>query len=172
MDVSGLWQKIKTPVILLALLVLLIVGVRWGLAQLQKPIPEPPPDPCIETPIADGRLQSNQVSVVINNGSELRGKAGEVRQALEAKGFNVVAVGNTPEPAERTQIIGNDPEAPEVNLVASHVVGAERVGNGQPDHMVEIIIGSNYDGLVADAPDNLEVDTPSLCLPAPPEEAV
>lgn len=165
MDASRTWQMVKTPVILLSLLVVLIVGAKWGLDQVRRPIPGPPVAPCVDTPIADGKLKADQVSVRVLNGSDLRGKAGEVAQALKAKGFRVVQVSNTPEPAPKTQVIGFAPDNPEVNLVAEHVVGAERVGNNAADHMVEVIIGADYNGLNPDGPTSLEVPAPSICLP-------
>lgn len=165
MDASRVWQAVKVPLILVMLLALLLVGTWWGMNQLKKPLPGPAVAPCVDTPIEDGELKAQQVSIRVLNGSDLRGKAGEVQQALRAQGFRVVSTGNTPEPAEKTQVVGHSPDAPEVNLVAKHVVGAERVGNNRADHMVEIIIGSDYDGLVADAPRSLEVSTPSICLP-------
>lgn len=166
-----MWRQVKSPLILLSLLVLMIVGAWWGLGELKKPIPPAPVPPCVDTPIEGGKLQAQQVSIRVLNGSDLRGKAGEVQQALRAKGFKVLSTGNTPEPAEKTQVIGYAPDAPEVELVAGHVVGAERVGNNRADHMIEIIIGSDYDGLIPDAPTELDVDTPQLCLPEQQDEA-
>lgn len=171
MDASRVWRMVKSPLIMLSLLALLVFATWWGMKELRRPIPPPPAIPCVDTAIADGQLQAQQVSIRVLNGSDLRGKAGEIQQALRAKGFNVVGTGNTPEDAPKTQVIGFSPDAPEVNLVAQHVVDAERVGNNRPDHMVVIIIGADYNGLVPDAPTSIEVDTPSVCLPAQSEIA-
>ncbi|WP_162143142.1 LytR C-terminal domain-containing protein [Granulicoccus phenolivorans] len=161
------WRVIQTPVVLLALLGLLLLGGKWGWDRVTEPVPKYY-DPCVETPVQGGQLQSSQIIVQVLNGSDQRGKAGDVSQQLKSMGFKSGVGGNTDQKYAETTITGYSPDSPEVQLVAKHFKNAKVVGNGRQDHGVEVVIGADYDSMVSNAPSSLEYSAPTICLPKPP----
>lgn len=164
------WRVIQTPVVLLALLGFLLLGGKWGWDRVTEPVPKYY-DPCVETPIQGGQLQSSQIIVQVLNGSNQRGKAADVSQQLKSMGFKSGVGGNTEEKYAETTITGFSVDSPEVQLVAQHFTNAKVVGNGRQDHGVEVVIGENYESMVADAPSSMEYSAPTICLPNMPETA-
>lgn len=169
--VGRIWRVSKTPITLLALLLLLLLAARWGYNAVTAPLPPPYVEPCVQQPAPGKQMQSSQVSVRVLNGSKSRGKAGDVAQQLKAKGFKVVRTGNTDDPVAKTTVIGFSADAPEVKLVAAFFKEAEIVGDGRVDHSVEVHIGEKYDGMNPDAPVSIDVSSDSVCLPKPPTAA-
>lgn len=130
-----------------------------------SPRPSRASDGCVEQPIIDGKLRSDQVSVRVLNGSSRRGKAAEVSQQLKRQGFRVTRVGNAEDSVPETKVIGFSADSPEVVLVQSHFVGAKKAGGGTTDHIVVVVIGEDYQEMVSEAPNKLDVNTGTICLP-------
>lgn len=168
MDYGRTWRIAKNPVILLTLLVLVLLAGYWGYSAVTAPLPPAHVDPCVATPVTDGKLRADMVSVRVLNASNKRGKASEVSQQLKRQGFKVVRVGNADENQEKSVIIGGSADSPEVALVHAQFNGFETLGDGRPDRSVEVRIGQNYDSMIADAPTDLAINATSICLPAPP----
>ncbi|WP_392507925.1 LytR C-terminal domain-containing protein [Naumannella halotolerans] len=160
-------RVLKTPLTLLALLVLLFVFFRVGYNWLTAPAPPPTVAPCIQMPITDGELRSEQVSVQVLNAGGERGLAADVSRALESDEFNVTITGNYEgdQPPAGTLIIGADPNNPEVQLVAQHFREPELQGDGRIDRSVEVLLGAEYAGMVDDASWEIAYDQPEICLP-------
>lgn len=171
MDYGRIWRMAKTPVILLFLLLFVILAGRWGYNAMTAPLPPPYVPPCVERPVPDGKLKSEMVSVRVFNASNQRGKAAEVSQQLKRQGFNVVATGNAEQNQDKSVIIGQATDAPEVELVAKQFGELERIADGRHDRSVEVRIGSDYESMVADAPVEIEIEGDTICLPAPPTAA-
>ena len=171
MNAHQLWQTLRTPVILLALVALVVLGAVWGWQQVVKPPAVTLPDACVAQPVADGQLRSDQVTVEVHNSGSRRGLAGEVGTLLQEKGFVVGEVGNAEEVrATDVVVLGADAEAPEVRLVASQFTNPEVRSEPDrlPDHRVVVVLGDEYSGLQPEAATAVAVDAESVCLPGLP----
>lgn len=171
MDSGRIWRVVKTPVILLSLLGLVMLAGSWGWAAVTAPLPPPYVKPCVEQPVPDGKLKSEMISVRVLNASNKRGKAAEVSQQLKRQGFKVTRVGNAEDNQERSVVIGGSADAPEVQLVAAQFKNFETKGDNRADRTVEVLIGQNYEAMNGDAPIELQIDSPTICLPVPPTAA-
>ncbi|MVA74877.1 LytR family transcriptional regulator [Auraticoccus sp. F435] len=165
MQGAELWRVLRTPLTLLVLLGILAFGAYWGYTNVMKPPPPPPVEPCVPQEVGE-QLESSQVSVRVFNGGAERGKAAEVGQALEAAGFVVESVGNTDEPVTVTTVVGVSADDPAVRLTLEHFKKAEARPDNRPDGIVDVLIGSAYAGMHGDAPEAIELETESVCLPA------
>lgn len=171
MDYGRIWRIAKTPVILLSLLGLVLLAGSWGYAAVTAPLPAPYVAPCVPTPVPDGKLKSEMISVRVLNASNKRGKAAEVSQQLKRQGFKVTRVGNADKNQEKSVVIGAAANSPEVELVAAQFNGFDKVADGRKDRSVEVRIGQNYDAMIAEAPIELQLDSDTICLPVPPTAA-
>ncbi|HHV22011.1 MAG TPA: LytR C-terminal domain-containing protein [Propionibacterium sp.] len=165
MDYARIWRAAKTPVILLALLILVGVAGSWGYAAMTAPLPPPYVAPCVERPLPDGKLTSQMINVRVLNASNKRGKAAEVSQQLKRQGFNVTRVGNADQNQQKSVVIGESPDSPLVQLVAEQFQGFETQGDDRKDGTVEVLIGQDYESMIGDAPTELQLDVDRICLP-------
>ena len=167
MSARQVWRLVRTPLTLLVLLGVLGFGAYWGYENVMRPPPPVPVEPCVPQEVED-ELESSQVIVRIFNGGAERGKASEVGQALEAAGFTVRSVGNTDEAVTVTTVVGVSAEDPAVELTLGHFEDAEARPDSRADGTVDVLLGSEYDGMVEDAPESIEIEGDSVCLPATP----
>lgn len=95
-------------------------------------------------------VPASQIKVRVLNGSGVTGQAGRVAEALKAKGFQLLPVGNPKVNPPTTQIAyGADGEAAAQTL-AAQVPGAKLVPNPKlPAGTVELILGPGFAGLSA-----------------------
>lgn len=171
MEFGRIWRIARTPVILLALLLLVLLAGRWGYAAVTAPLPPPYVAPCVDQRVPGGELRSEMISVKVLNASNKRGKAAEVSQQLKRQGFKVTRVANADENQEKSVIVGYATDSPEVELVAQQFKGFDKVADGRRDRSVEVRIGQNYDAMVGDAPTSRKISGDSICLPIPPTAA-
>lgn len=174
MNTQQLWHTLRTPVILLALVALVVLGAMWGWREVLKPPQVTLPDACVAQQVTDGQLRSDQVTVEVHNSGSVRGLAGQVGTALQERAFLVEEVGNADEVgADDVVVLGAEVEAPEVRLVAGQFAGAEV--RAEPDrladHRVVVVLGDGYSGMQDGAATSIAVDTPTVCLPALPAPA-
>lgn len=167
MDHGRIWHLAKTPIILLAMLVLIFLAGRWGYAAMTAPLPPPYVEPCVDQPAPGGVVKSKMVTVRVLNASNKRGKAAEVSQQLKRQGFTVTRVGNAEENQENSEIIGFAADSPEVELVSQQFKGFDKVTDGRRDHSVEVRIGQDYEAMVGEAPVEIAIDGETVCLPKP-----
>lgn len=171
MDAQTLWRTVRTPVILLVLVALVVLGALWAWREVLKPPPAALPDPCVTQPVSDGMLRSQQVTVEVQNSGSKRGLAGQVATALEEQGFVVDDVGNADDVrAQDVAVLGVAVDTPEVKLVAAQFPNAEVRAEPQrlADHRVLVVLGDEFAGMQEDAAAAIEVDTDKVCLPALP----
>lgn len=171
MEFGRIWRIAKTPLILLSLLLLVLLSGWWGYKAVTAPLPPPYVEPCVERPLPDGLLTSEMVQVRVLNASTKRGKAAEVSQQLKHQGFTVRGVGNADQNQDKSVIRGYAKNAPEVELVMKQFNGFEIEADGRKDRSVEVIIGQNYESMIADAPKELKTESQTICLPASPTPA-
>lgn len=166
------WRLAKTPIILLALVVILSIAGKWGYERVIAPVPEKV-NPCVEQPVENQTLNARMVTVRVRNASDFRGKASDVAQALKEKGFGVSGIGNSEEKLPKTTIYGYSADAPEVKLVADNFKVKEIVGDGRIDHSVEVHIGADYpdeNGMIPESPETIKLGSDTICLLPPPAE--
>lgn len=166
MQSADVWRVLKTPLTLLVLLGVLGFGGWWGYQNVMKPPPPPPVEPCVAQEAE--KLESNQVTVRVFNGGAERGKAAEVGKALETAGFTVKSVGNTDEEVTVTTVVGVADDDPAVQLTLKHFKKAETRADNRPDGTVDVLVGSEYAGMDGKAPESIELEDESVCLPATP----
>ena len=159
-------RVIKTPVTLLALLALVVFGGVWGYRNATAAIPPRAPDPCVMTDVG-GKLRPENVTVRTLNAGLRGGLAKRVSTNLRSQGFYILKVNNSEERLAKTVIVGNSKDSPEVVLVARFFKGATTQGDGRIDHVVDVLLGDDYQGFVPSAPKYIAVKGP-VCLPAMP----
>ncbi|MFT3860204.1 LytR C-terminal domain-containing protein [Micropruina sp.] len=159
-------RAFKTPVTLVLLLALVAFGGWWGLKNATAALPARPAEPCVMTDVG-GKLTPNQVTVRTLNAGLRGGLAKRVSTNLRSVGFYIVKVNNSDQRMERTVVVGNAKDSPEVRLVAGFFKNAKTEGDGRVDHVVDVLLGDDYQGFLPTAPKYVTVDGP-VCLPALP----
>lgn len=163
----AVWRMVRTPLTLIALLAILAYGAMWGYERITAPIPPRPPAPCAEQAVRDGKLQSSQVSVAVLNGGGKRGLADDIAGRLESRGFVIDQVSNTEEPITTTVIVGQAAENPEVKLIAAYFPGSTiRPDPNRTDRAVQVLVGDQFGQFNANAPQTIDVEGSTICLPA------
>lgn len=164
--IGRVFRIVRVPLTLLVLLGVLAYGAWWGYTNVIKPLPEPAPDPCVETSVTKGQLTSSQVTVSVFNGGNRRGLAGDVGRSLRERGFKVARSSNTQEKVGATVIIGASAKNPEVLLVRSFFKGATIKADKRKDRSVDVLVGDRYAGFNKSAKTAIAVRTPTVCLPS------
>ncbi|GAA2720542.1 LytR C-terminal domain-containing protein [Cellulomonas aerilata] len=126
----------------------------------------PPPCPPDGTlPVAYGQIQ-----VQVLNATDRAGLAGDTAAALTARGFGVLATGNSPSPVLGVARISfGAAGVPAAYTLAAHVQGASLVLDNRQDATVDLAVGSEWvslldPGVVALDPNAPLVGQPG-CLP-------
>lgn len=171
MTARDVYRYARTPITLIVLLVVLGYGALWGYRRVVAPFVAKPPPPCVTQQAQ--QLTPGQVTVKILNGGDERGFATNVAKVLRARGFNVVAVGNTDDKVTKTTIVGAAAENPEVKLVAGQFSDSVIRVDGRPDHSVDVVLGKNNGDAVPGAgyPTVIPLPGGTVCLPSPTASA-
>lgn len=193
MDPASTLHRIRVPLVLGVLLLMVLLGTVWAWNQLFAGTSETPttategegeesgeegdgegsPDApaCVVQPMEDGRVRPSMVTVTVQNAGSTAGLAGEVADDLEDFNFTVADVGNAEDVSvESVMVVGFAEDAPEVELVAGQFEDVEVRGDDtMTDHNVHVIVGDEYDGRVDDAPGIVQTDLTEICLPALPD---
>lgn len=140
---------LKSTLTLAFLGLLLVVASVWGWAALTEPLPEDEPVAiCEDTSITAGtEVRRDEIVVSVFNGSGRSGLAGATSAQLTERGFVAGDVGDSPQPADTTQIWADDPTNPAVLLVKrqfkqAKVVTGEALGAG-----VVVVVGEKFQAL-------------------------
>ncbi|AFV90810.1 hypothetical protein PACID_30460 [Acidipropionibacterium acidipropionici ATCC 4875] len=158
-------KLVATPITLLVLLAIIVVGFWYGWKALTAPF-GPKAVPCVNTNVGKS-LTTKSIELDVVNGGHTRGLAKQVANQLTAKGFSVTDTGNTDERVKQTVIVGVAKDSPEVKLVSAFFPKSTvRVDTTRVDHSVTVMVGENYGGFNAKAPTSLAVSGP-VCLPSP-----
>ncbi|MFT3971255.1 MAG: LytR C-terminal domain-containing protein [Micropruina sp.] len=164
MGVREISRFIKTPLTLLALTAIVLVGGVWGYQNATAQIPPRPPEPCVMTNVGTA-LTPQHVTVRVLNAGLRGGLAKRVSSAMRSYGFNILKVNNTDQRLTTTVIVGNSANDPEVVLVAGFFKGATKQGDGRIDHVVDVLLGDDYAGRATNPQESVPVSGP-VCLPA------
>jgi LCP family protein required for cell wall assembly len=94
-----------------------------------------------------GSISPSRIRVQVLNGTDISGKAAEVAGQLRSAGFQVVATGNAPRPAERTTISHPQDLSTHAGVLSGRVPGAESVTDGTSPGVLTLTIGEDFRGL-------------------------
>ncbi len=139
-------RKVATPVILIALLLLLYFGARWGWENLTAPVPERAPTPCVT--MKDDVITTRDVFVRVLNGGYTTGLAYRTAQRLTETGMTVVYKGNTEdeERIKKTIIRGSQQDAAAISIVQSYLVDATVQYDDRVTGVIDVLVGSEFGG--------------------------
>lgn len=157
-------RAIKTPLTLLFLIAIVVVGGTWGWANAVAPIPPRPPEPCVVQTIGPV-LKPNKVTLRIFNGGFQGGLAKRASLQMRAYGFNVIKVNNTDRRIQQTTIVGFSADSPEVVLVAGFFKNPVIEADGRADHSVDVLLGSVFPGYVEKPKQSVPLPDGTACLP-------
>lgn len=166
MDARTLVRKLKTPVTLLILLAFVGLVGQWALKAATTPVPPRPPDPCVMTQVGE-TLTPDRITIRVLNGTTGDGLAKRYAAILRADGFiRVEKVGN----AEKTDVVkshlvGFKADSPEVVLLKKAFKDIEVVEDGRPDHSVDFVIGTEFNGFAENPQLAVPVPGGQVCLP-------
>ncbi len=158
-------RVLKTPVTLLLLLALVGYGAVWGYEHATAPIPARAATPCVMTDVGDS-LTPKKVHVRVLNGGTKGGLAKRTQLYLNSYGFVVIRVNNTEEHIDKTVVVGNSVDDPEVKLVLGFFSNATARGDGRADHVVDVLVGNQFATPKKPAAKSIPVSGP-ICLPVP-----
>ena len=151
---------IRSGLTLAFLAALVLIAAAWGWSALTEPLPRDEPVAICEddTVAAGGEVRRDQVVVSVFNGSKRSGLAGSTSAELEERGFVAGDVGDSPIPAENTEIWADDPRNPAVLLVKrqfhkASVVTGDPIGVG-----IVVVVGENFASLRKKQVESVTVD--------------
>src|SRR5262245_15812791 len=175
---------IRTPLTLIALIGVLIVGltVGWRLAtedvpSLRESTASSEPSCHMEELRAGSTLRAGQVTVNILNSGSTPNLAGDTMRALTKHGFEGGVTGNAPKGvrADSVLILDPDPDSSQVRLIAKQFARHPEVkksSEGDPS-AVDIIVGNDFkvsSGIDKNAVTSMKVKgTTDVCVPAAPD---
>lgn len=139
-QVNQVIRILKTPITLLVLLAIVIFGGYWGLHAATMPIPKNS-NPCVSTDVGK-ELTPSWVEVRSLNAGGAGNLAKTTATFLRAYGFNVIRVNNSDRDVEKTVVVGNAADSPEVKLVQQFFPGSVTEGDGRADHVVDVLLGT------------------------------
>lgn len=176
--------NIRTPLTLVALALVLVVGlmIGWRLAtadapSLRESTISSEPSCEMQKLDAGSKLRAGQVTINILNAGTTPNLAGDTMRALLKRGFDGGRTGTAPEGvrAKGVLILDSSPKSPPVRLVAKQFGGGVPVRKPAEDSdpaAIDIIVGNDFRTRQIDksAPTSLKVKvTTEVCVPAPPE---
>ncbi|GAB3014567.1 hypothetical protein GCM10011376_07700 [Nocardioides flavus (ex Wang et al. 2016)] len=140
---------LKSALTLTGLTVLVLVAAVWGWAALTEPLPREEPVAICEdeTVTAGSEVRRDQVVVSVFNGSGRSGLAGATSAQLGERGFVEGDVGDSPLPADTTQIWSAEPRNPAVVLVKRQFRNATVVQGDALGPGVVVVLGERFQGL-------------------------
>lgn len=174
-------SKLRTRVIIIALLALVVLGGWWGWGAFMHP--ENKVAACTTQSLST--LTTTQVQVRVYNAGTVAGRASEVASILKSLGFVISSTGNAAPAADSNSSSQSDQDAvltaaasssvtitgastddPEVNLVAGYFPGATIVADGRADHRVDITVTDSSAMPDQTAARSVPVPSGEVCLPA------
>jgi len=164
---------LRTPITLVALLLVLVGAAWYGWSQLDDPFENPfAEEPaCVSQQIDDGgKLTPDQVVVNVYNAGSRNDLASKTLRGLTKRGFARGDAANAPDRIEvaTVTLLDTDPKAAEVRLVRNQFKGKVEV-RGKPDlgdEGVDVVVGNAYRGLKKNGPKSVRVDSEQeVCVP-------
>ena len=140
---------LRTAITLGVLTLLVLVAAVWGWSALTEPFPEDEPVAiCEDTTVSAGdEVRRDQVVVSVFNGSKRSGLAGSTMAELVERGFVEGQVGDSPQPAAKTQIWSSEPSNPAVLLVQQQFRRADIVTGDSLGDGITVVVGEKFTSL-------------------------
>lgn len=155
---------LKTPVTLIALLALLFGAGYWGYKAVTAESTKVA-NACVMTNVGSELTpKSVQVRTLNAGGKPLLAK--QTANDLRPYGFTVIRVNNIDRIVDKTVIVGNAANDPEVRLVMQFFPDSVAEGDGRVDHVVDVLVGTAFVRTPNGPKTTLPVDGP-VCLPPP-----
>jgi len=165
--------NLRTPITLMALLLVLVGAAWYGWSQVDDPFDNPfaeTPD-CVSKQINDGgKLTRKQVMVNVYNAGTRNDLASKTLSALTRRGFVRGDAANAPDRLEvgRVTLLDPDPKAAEVRLVRVQFKGKVEIRD-KPNlgsAAVDVVVGNGYLGLKKNGPTSVRVSRgEEICVP-------
>ena len=169
----NLLPSAKSALTLGVLVLLLLVGVSWGFAQVTEPFPgKVDPPICVDTRFSSGeRIYPQDVTVSVLNASGREGLAGRVMgEFVDDEGFAEGELGNAPEgtQVQRVEIWTKDADNPAVLLVRSRLGQAEVLEKPVPGAAgIVVVVGVDFENLFEGGrPSIITEDDAVVCGPS------
>ena len=171
------WQltaRVRTAITLAALVLLTLLGVTWGWAQMTKPFPGKVDAPiCVDTAYRAGdELFVQDVTVSVLNASSREGLAGRTQQELSNVGFPAGETGNAPKGTAITgpaEIWVDDVDNPGAKLLRARIGKVPVVAhpeNTQPG--ITVVVGDSF-GELRQGPESVILDDDAVVCSPPVE---
>jgi hypothetical protein len=141
---------VKSALTLAVLVLLLVVGVTWGLGQVSEPFPgKADPPICLDTSFPAGeRIYPQDVTVSVLNASKREGLAGRTMAELTSDGFDEGQTLNAPDKTRvaRVEVWTTDADNPAVLLVRSRLGQAEVLEKADPGAAgIVVVVGDDFE---------------------------
>jgi hypothetical protein len=166
-----LTARLRTAITLAALVLLMLLGITWGWAQVLKPFPGKVDAPiCVDTSYKAGdELFVQDVTVSVFNASGREGLAARTLQQLEDAGFAAGQTANAPKGTSVTgpaEIWVKDPNDPSAKLLRARVGKVPVVEH--PEHTaagITLVVGDQF-GDLRQGPESIVLnDDAVVCSP-------
>jgi len=146
-----LTARLRTAITLAALLVVMLLGITWGWAQMTKPFPgKVDAAICVDTSYAAGdELFTQDVTVSVLNGSGREGLAGRTMEELKTAGFAEGQTGNAPKGTALTtvaEIWVDDVSNPGAKLLRARLGKVPVVAHPEVDYAgIVVVVGDQFE---------------------------
>jgi hypothetical protein len=160
---------------LVVLVVLLLIGVRWGWLAVTAPFPDLGSEEsalCEDVTVAAGeKVYPDQVTVSVLNAGEREGLASRTMVALVGHGLSQGQRANAPDGTEvdKVEIWTDDPQSPAVRLVATYLgkrgKGVEVVRRDPVKVGVNVVVGDDFGSVVKGRKSVAASEDTTICSP-------
>jgi LytR cell envelope-related transcriptional attenuator len=138
------------PLVFLLVLALAALGVWWNVLRQEAERQETAAAACSSAAAAIPSLDPATVTVRVLNASDLSGRAGQVAEALQNRGFVVSEIGNDDTNAEVTgigQVRYGKPGIDAARFLSLQQPGVDMVQDTRATTTVDLVIGPDFDQL-------------------------
>ena len=159
-------DKLRTPLTLLVLLVVLFGGAVYGWSAVVgggDSDAQPPQDCSTRTLSPGGRLQASQVMVSVFNAGSVPGLATDTLRQLHKKGFESGVAQDATVKVRTVEIWSSTPDDPAVTLVARQFKGNAKIVNTESvlGEGINVIVGNHFKGVSKKAKTSIKVSEPA-----------
>ncbi len=144
----------KTPITLLVLLAILAGAAYFGWQELVAPTSSETTTPPVTEPTCTKeksfekgqRVQAKEVRVNVYNAGSTAGLASDTLGVLTGKGFREGTAGDAPAgvTAVNVTILSDDPNSPEVMLIAQQFQGKVKLAKDDIDAGIDVVVGDEF----------------------------